>query len=328
MVRWLAILVLGLGVVTASGQVLEHQRNCYNIYEQMRANEQSNPALAVTYGRKFLSSVCGDVYPTLVDPVKQYIAAYERQQDVRSANTAATANVVANGPLASDPEMRFHVGDRVIVDTLQMDDPAKAHFENGVVTEVNQANRYYVVLLDAVGGDTAKPVSVGARPNSQPHWIRLLGEGAAPTTEVLRTDPIGTVMADRELVDCPHLSISGTNGTPLPMELGKHLIQCIYEKSSDPRADGATTVNMSALTIGAQRLWNNDDPAGGTVQTLVYPVFAKWTQKSFYRDRNVLITDVADSFTCFVNISQTWQCARASGPRSEGHRQEIAVIQR
>ena len=51
----------------------------------------------------------------------------------------------------------------------------------------------------------------------------------------------------------------------------------------------------------------------------------KWNQKTFYRTRDVSITDKEAMFTCFVDNTWLWQCGSAAGPRKEGKTQEIRV---
>ena len=51
----------------------------------------------------------------------------------------------------------------------------------------------------------------------------------------------------------------------------------------------------------------------------------KWNQKTFYRTRDVSITDKEGMFTCFVDNTGLWQCGSAAGPRKEGKTQEIRV---
>ena len=51
----------------------------------------------------------------------------------------------------------------------------------------------------------------------------------------------------------------------------------------------------------------------------------KWNQKTFYRTRNLSITDKEGMFTCFVDNTGLWQCGNAAGPRKEGTKQEIRV---
>ena len=84
-------------------------------------------------------------------------------------------------------------------------------------------------------------------------------------------------------------------------------------------------MDVTALTIGAPHKWRvREDLGQGTLNTLVYPLYVKWNQKTFYRTRNVLKTDLECQFTCFVDATGLWQCGHASSTKV-GRTQEIAV---
>jgi hypothetical protein len=166
-------------------------------------------------------------------------------------------------------------------------------------------------------------------PRANPEgYIRPYGGGAAPQipTDKLRVDDNGTVLADRELLDCENLKHDGRNGAPPPVELARKLIRCLYERPSKPGMDGATTMDISSLTIGAPHRWTvYVDMGQGNASTLVYPVQVKWTMKTFYRRTNTLTTDKEGPFTCFADATNVWQCGSSTGSRKDGKIQEIVV---
>src|SRR5439155_16117572 len=101
----------------------------------------------------------------------------------------------------------------------------------------------------------------------------------------------------------------GRNGSPPPPELTRNLIRCLYEKSSKVGQDGAVTMDITDLVIGEPHLWRTDIDSGqGTSRTLVYPVHVKWNMKTFYRSRNIQVTDKEMTFTCFADALNLWQC--------------------
>ena len=63
----------------------------------------------------------------------------------------------------------------------------------------------------------------------------------------------------------------------------------------------------------------------GNADTLVYPFHVKFNQKTFYRTRNILVTNREDNFTCFVDKTNLWQCGYATGVKKDGKMQEIMV---
>lgn len=301
-------------------QANDHANDCRSDYELMRANAQANPGLAAQMGKKFLQTGCEDVYPTLVTPVQEYVAWYDQQQRVANTTQATTA--------APNQQLQFKPGDRVEVDVIMTNNPQTSIYKKATVIEVNQTDKGYTVQVDPLPGKLPQKYYLPVRDYGR-HWIRAIG-GAdnAPKilTEQLKTDADGTVLADREILDCAHLPHSGRNGTPLSVELGKKLIRCLYEKPAAPGSDGATTMDITGFTIGAARQWIKEEDRGrGNLSTLVYPVYVKWTQKTFYRTSNILKTDVEGSFTCFADTTNFWQCGSAAGPRKDSKTQEILV---
>jgi hypothetical protein len=196
----------------------------------------------------------------------------------------------------------------------------------GTIIQVNTGTAMnYVVQVDPLPGKAPRTVT---RPiYSQECGFRPLG-GSAPTilTDKLRVDENNTVLADRELLDCENLKHGGRNGSPLPVELAKRLIRCLYEKASPVGQDGATTMDITEFTPGTPHRWRTYiDMGQGTPDTLVYPVHVKWNMKTFYRSRNVQVKDKEATFTCFADAVNLWQCGIATGPNKDGKTQEILV---
>lgn len=313
---------------------------CRNVYELMRANAQSNPQFAAQMGQRFLDGGCGNVYPTLAAPVQQYVAWFDQQQVARpttagpqgmTRNNQATAAQRANAQTPGE----FKEGDRVEVDILMISTSSPAGnqvWKKGTVTEVDLRPGYrpaYVVQVDPLPGQLPQVYRIPIKPNATERvWIRS-GGGAAPTIETnkLHVDANDTVLADREVLDCGHFTQpAARNGSPLPAELSQKLIRCaLGEHPSLAGGQGATTVNISEFSIGAPRRWNLriDTGAGGTVDTIVYPVRVTYTTKSFYREQNIVIADREQLFACHVDVGK-WIC----GPDQvlkEGEKRQIQV---
>jgi ribosomal protein L21E len=233
-----------------------------------------------------------------------------------------------NQPTAQNQQMQFKVGDRVEIDVIMAGNPQNSIYKKGTVTEVDEAGKSYVVAVDPLPGKLPQSYRILVRDYGK-HWIRpIQGADTAPKilVEKLRTDENGTVLADRPLLDCENLNRKGRNGAPPPVELAKKMIRCLIEKPSEPGADGARTMDITGITMGAPHRWRvYVDIGQGNANTLVYPFHAKFNQKTFYRTRNVLVTDREDNFTCFVDATNLWQCGYASGVKKEGKTQEIMV---
>ncbi len=242
------------------------------------------------------------------------------------AAVAGTALLTAS-PIAQAQDPKYKVGDRVEFSEnaaclgAQYAIPSK-----GTIIQVNAGTaKNYVMQVDPLPGKAPRSVT---RPiYSQECGFRPLG-GPAPNilTDKLRVDGNGTVLADRALLDCDNLKHSGRNGAPLPVELAKKLIRCLYEKPSPVGQDGATTMDIAAFTTGAPHRWRlYIDQGQGATNTLVYPVHVQWNMKTFYRTRNVATTGKEMTFTCFADTMNLWQCGFATGPNKEGKSQEFVV---
>lgn len=197
----------------------------------------------------------------------------------------------------------------------------------GTIVEVNpgMTSRNYVILADPLPGQAPRRMMIPMA--REECGMRALG-GPAPKIQVdkLRVDENNTVLADRELLDCEHLQHNGRNGQPLPTELAKKLIRCLYEKPSPVGNDGATKMDIVEFTPGAPRKWIlYQDQGQGTFNTIVYPVHVKYNLKTFNRTRNLETTGEEKTFTCFADKDNLWQCGFATGPNKEGKQQEIMV---
>ena len=227
---------------------------------------------------------------------------------------------------AAQPQPAFKVGDRVEVDTIEASNPARAIWKKGVVVKVDLSTMAYVIQLDPLPGQVPKGMAIPIRPYAA-GWIHAAG-GAAPhiATDRLRVDANGTVLADRALLPCDRIvQPPARNGQPLPVALARALIRCLYEKAPVPGADGAVTMDITQFAPGVPHRWNKntDSGAGGTIDTVVFPVRVVWNQKTFYRTVNDVQTNNARVFTCYVNVDR-WLCGSAQFIR-DGEKSQIAV---
>jgi len=225
---------------------------------------------------------------------------------------------------------KFKEGDRIEVDTTHVDvlhggNPAFQSWSKGTITQVDAQYSRYIIQLDPLPGKM--PVMHSIPMYDQDCCIRAFG-GAAPAikSDTLHVDEYGTVLADRALLDCDNLKHDGRNGQPLPVELAKKLIRCLYEKASPAGQDGATTMDIVEFNPGAARKWIlYQDQGQGSLNTLVYPVHVKYNLKTFYRSRDLVTTGKEMTFTCFADNTNLWQCGFASGPNKDGKKEEILV---
>src|ERR1041384_421980 len=243
---------------------------------------------------------------------------------------ALLIGLLASAVSAQVQEPKFKQGDRVEVDTAHVDvlhggNPAFQSWSKGTITTVDTKYQRYVIELDPLPGKM--PVMHSVPMYDQDCCIRAFG-GAAPIikSDTLHVDEYGTVLADRPLLDCDNLKHDGRNGQPLPIELAKKLIRCLYEKASPVGQDGATKMDIVEFNPGAARKWIlYQDQGQGSLNTLGYPVHVKYNVKTFYRSRDLVTTGKEMTFTCFADNTNLWQCGFATGPNKEGKKEEILV---
>ncbi len=222
---------------------------------------------------------------------------------------------------------QFHVGDHVEYSSNAacLGTPYATPMK-GTIQEANTDTRMnYVIQTDPLPNQAPRTMAVPL--DHQKCGIRLIG-GAAPQvqTDKLRVDQFNTVLADRPLLDCKNMKATGKNGSPISEDAARKIIACLWEKPADPGLDGAVRADVSSVTIGAPRRWVlYRDPDGGGDSTMVYPVRATWTTKTFYRYRNLEVADQQGEFACIVDSFHTWRCELHAGPSSKGTTREVLV---
>lgn len=345
-----ACVLLSLAAATASAQTPKFKEGDRVEVETNGAGFNSRFAHVQRGTIVQVDTQLGMRYFIQLDPVNGYtpskitIPIYSQDDRLRLITTAAPAKPAGNNgggenandgagganektDTPDDGKAKYKVGDRVEVETAHAGfNSPYAIVSKGTITEADTAQwMRYVIQLDPLPGKL--PVMHSIPIADEDCCLRPLA-GAAPTikTEPLRVDENGTVLADRPLLDCDNLQHGGRNGQPLPVELAKKLIRCLYEKPSPVGQDGATKMDIVEFTPGAPRKWIlYQDQGQGTLGTIVYPVHVKYNVKTFYRGRNAVVTGKEMTFTCFADKQNLWQCGFASGPNKEGKKEDILV---
>ena len=119
-----------------------------------------------------------------------------------------------------------------------------------------------------------------------------------------------TVLADRAILSCPIKQGAVKNGTQPDPAVLQPMLQCrLGEKVASPGLDGAITIEISALKVGAQRPWDiNLDMDGGVPgKTVVFPVKVTYSEKTFYRSGISVSANWIRIFNVFVNGFDEWQ---------------------
>lgn len=127
------------------------------------------------------------------------------------------------------------------------------------------------------------------------------GVVAGAASGIAATPPAAaTIAADRPIVSCPVRQSPVKNGARPKAALLAKIVQCSKgEKAASPGYDGAVTIDVTALQIGARRPWKySQDTGSGQKGTFVYPVKVTYTEKTFYWTR----TAVSENWVRIINF--------------------------
>ncbi len=158
-------------------------------------------------------------------------------------------------------------------------------------------------------------------------WMLMASAGAAWAQNTPpMVDANNTLSADRPILSCPVTQPEAKNGSRPNAELLKKIVQCRKgEKAAAKGFDGAITIDVTELKIGAPRPWRyNQDSGSGQAGTQVFPVKVTYTEKTFYRTRTVVGEDWMRVMNFYVNSFGEWQ----SGSEEHIKSPESKIIQR
>lgn len=250
------------------------------------------------------------------------LAAANNQNTARN-NEAQTSESKANAADNRQTTGKYQIGQRV-----ECDSAGTGKFEKGTIVAFDQfdapdaAELYYRVRLDGL---------LNSRSVSRLERMRPLGSTTGDVDPMakarpLRTDENDTVLADRQLLDCENLAQpKAQNGAPPPTSLMNKLIRCLFEKPSRKGMDGAVTMDITPLQIGAARKWilYQDIGSGANLNTLVYPIKTTYTLRAFYRTR-ITEREVNAVFNCYVTTFGEWSCGLGES-KQKGEPRDIPV---
>jgi hypothetical protein len=147
----------------------------------------------------------------------------------------------------------------------------------------------------------------------------------AQTAGTVTTDANNTLSADRPIIACPVKQPQVKNGARPDTTLIRFIIRCHKgEKPAEKGFDGAVTIDVTAVQVGAPRPWSyRQDSGNGQAGTTVYPVKATYTEKTFYRRRTAVSADWIRVLNFYVNAFGEWQIG-SEEPIKAGVQSEIA----
>lgn len=279
-------------------------------------------------GEYYLTRVRIDKYAKTGSYPEGVLCTTERMRALAGAAPNAPAGTPANPgtpdadtrqPAAKTPAdvgPKFRPGDRVECDTLGIGKWYKGTVlayegkdEPGL--ERDRSGKYHYIHRVRLDNDLQRPEGGICFTDR----TRLLTGAAAivppADTSVGRAtvDENNTLSADRPIIECPVPQPKVKNGSRPGAELLRKLIRCSKgEKAASTGYDGAVTIDVVELEIGASRPWSySRDLGSGKVGTLVFPVKATYTEKTFYRNRTAVAAGRIRILNFYVNALGEWQ---------------------
>lgn len=238
-----------------------------------------------------------------------------RRRLILAAITTAVFAFAGNTVVSA--QERFKPGERVECDTLAIgtyykgtvlpylakDNPGLAKDATGKFNYIHRVRLDNEASLRPEGGmcftDRMRPLA-GAAAAAPP-----VDKSVGPVT----VDANNTLSADRPVIDCPTEQPKARNGSAPSAELLKKIVRCDKgEKAAQKGFDGAITVDVTALQIGAPRRWAPlEDSGDGKIGTTVYPVKVTYTQRTFYRTRTQVDENWIRIINFYVDSFGEWQ---------------------
>lgn len=218
--------------------------------------------------------------------------------------------------VSAQPDAKFKPGDRVECDATGINDWLKGTVlpflpnDNPGLDKDKTGQYFYIhrVRLDKYAS-TRPEGGLCFTDRTRP----LTGAAAAPppvdnSVGKVTTDANNTLSADRPILACPIEQTPVKNGATPNAELLKKIVRCNKgEKPAEKGYDGAVTVDVTALQMGAPRQWIYSQDIGGKPGTTIYPVKVTYTVKTFYRTRTLVSANWVRIINFYVNAFGEWQ---------------------
>jgi len=237
--------------------------------------------------------------------------------------TAIAALVVALlGNSNAQAQAKYKPGDRVECNTIGSSEPKyEKYYEKGTVLEFRANDQpdgsWYRVKADSnkveyyCKIEHIRPIA-STNTNSQSK-VETTGPADTPATR-----QENETSAQGDFVECPVKQKQVRNGARPDAELFKKIIRCAKgEKAVDKGDEGAVTVEISEIKIGASRPWSYSQDLGNAKPgTVVYPVKATYTVKTFYRTATEVEEGWIRIFNFYVNAFGEWQIGSQENVKS------------
>ena len=229
--------------------------------------------------------------------------------------------LIFGGNLSARAQGKYKPGDRVECNTIGSSEAKyEKYYEKGTVMPFRDNDQpdgsWYRVKADSNKVEYYCKVE----------HIRAIS--ATPTNKQTKVDEIqkagGDATAGNEnsvdgsFVECPIKQKQVKNGARPDAELFKKIIRCAKrEKSVEPGDEGAVKVEISDIRIGASRPWSYSQDLGNAKPgTIVFPVKATYTVKTFYRTATEVEEGWIRILNFYVNAFGEWQIGSEENVKS------------
>lgn len=228
-------------------------------------------------------------------------------------------------------QAKYNPGDRVLCNVVGMPDPAyEKYYEKGTVLPFRRGDgedgSWYRVKADSNGVEyycklnVLRPLAAaaGQTPSATPAPTPVPvapATPAGPRAQGTPPPPAPAAPAPRDaagmtpFVACPVQQPPAKNGARPDPDLLARLIRCAKgEKPVPAGQEGAVQVEVTAMQVGGSRPWSyRQDQGNGQLGTLVHPVKATYTVRTFYRAATEVEENWVRILNLYVNAFGEWQ---------------------
>jgi hypothetical protein len=215
---------------------------------------------------------------------------------------------------------KYKTGDRVECEVTG--NPNGKYWEKGTVLDFRANDQpdgsWYRVKADSnkveyyCRVEHIRPIAGGTQTKTENRVERTGATEEKPIAEV------NDIPAGGDFVECPAKQKQVRNGSRPDAELLKKIIRCAKgEKAVEEGDEGAVKVEVSDIQIGTSRPWSYSQDLGNAKPgTVVYPVKATYTVKTFYRTATEVEEGWIRILNFYVNAFGEWQIGSEENVRS------------
>ncbi len=225
------------------------------------------------------------------------------------------------GNATGQAQGKYNPGDRVECNTIGSSEPKYEKFyEKGTVLPFRDGDQpdgsWYRVKADSNKVEYYCKIEhirlIASTNTNTPNKVETTGGTKQATQEENKTS------GKDNFVECPIKQKQVKNGARPDAELFKKIIRCKKgEKAVEEGDEGAVTVDISAIQIGVSRPWSySQDLGNAKAGTIVYPVKATYTVKTFYRTATEVEEGWVRILNFYVNAFGEWQIGSEENVKS------------